>query len=406
MPNNTDVFLTQVYGDYMTSISEECHKIHPVSEFSIKKSVGILTYHTGYNYGASLQAYALAKIISKMGISCEIINFETERFVASREMFSRKPDRIKELIKIATRIPYYKVLKKRQRLFDEFTNTYLPISEIYRTEDEVIEHAEDYKCIVCGSDQIWNLSQLDAPAANLLFYLNFPKRQRRVSYAASFGIWVKEASQYTDTIVPLLKEFDFISVREQSGVDLLDAFGINCEIALDPTVLLDQEEYEIICRERLIPEPYVLLFSWSCGDEVVKAAKNVASELGLPLISITPPPRLMFSGIRRKLDVGPCEFLSMIKYAEFVVTDSFHGTAFSTNFEKPYISVVSNGKTDPRMESLLKQLGLGDHLVDSMHIDVPKMKGTDFNKITDKKSVIRRESMEFLNKALHGLGEK
>ena len=78
-----------------------------------KKSVGILTYHTGYNYGASLQAFALSKTIEKMGISCEIINFETERFVASREMFSRKLERPKELIKIVTRLPYYSTLKRR-----------------------------------------------------------------------------------------------------------------------------------------------------------------------------------------------------------------------------------------------------------------------------------------------------
>lgn len=367
---------------------------------SNKKSVGILTYHTGYNYGASLQAYALSTTVSKMGIPCEIINFETERFLASREMFSRKPKRPKELIKIATRIPCYRALKKRQALFDDFTAKCLPVSPLYRTEDEVIKHSGDYDCIVCGSDQIWNLSQLDAPAANLLFYLNFPKKQKRVSYAASFGKWVTEAPQYAETIVPLLKEFDHISVREQSGVELLHSFGIDCEIALDPTVLLDREDYDSICRERLVDNPYVLMFSWSCGDEVVKAAKKVADELKLPLISLTPPPRAMFSGIKRKLDVGPREFLSMIKFADFVVTDSFHGTAFSTNFEKPYVSIVSNGKADPRMKSLLEQLGLHDHLVDSEHVDVRKLQETDFSNVLEKKRAARNGSLEFLRKAL------
>ena len=139
--------------------------------------IGILTYHTGYNYGASLQAYALQTIIKKMGFQCEIINFETERFVASREMFSRHPKRVKEVIKIITRIPYIKSLKKRQTLFDNYTENCLDISPLYRTEEEVINHAGEYDCIVCGSDQIWNLSQDDAPAANPLFFLNFPKKQ-------------------------------------------------------------------------------------------------------------------------------------------------------------------------------------------------------------------------------------
>ena len=363
------------------------------------KKIGILTYHTGYNYGASLQAYALMTTIKKMGFSCEIINFETERFVASREMFSRKPTRIKECIKIISRIPYYGSLKKRQKLFDEYTSTCLNTSPLYRTEEEVIAHASDYDCIVCGSDQIWNLSQDDAPAANPIFFLNFPKKQKRVSYAASFGKWVKEAPQHEDIFLPWLKQFDSISVRETSGVEYVRSLGLTCSLCLDPTVLLDAEEYEPICSERLIPEKYVLLFSWLCTDDVVQAAKMVARKLNLPLYNIVPPPRAMFKGIKRKLDVGPKEFLSMIKNAEFVVTNSFHGTAFSTTFEKPYVSIVTN-KPDLRMKSLLEQLGQGNHLVTSDQIDINTLLDTDYSKVNEKKTALRHDSLTYLKNAL------
>lgn len=372
----------------------------------VRKTIGILTYHTGFNYGASLQAYALQTTIKKMGYSCEIINFETERFVASREMFSRKPKRLKEVIKIITRLPYYSVLKRRHKLFENYTSECLEISELYRTEGDVIEHATDYDCIVCGSDQIWNLSQNDAPAANLLYYLNFPKQQRRVSYAASFGKWVKKADEVEEKFLPWLKEFDYISVREDSGVNYVKSKGIDCELTLDPTILLDKEEYEAICAERQINSPYVLLFSWSCGKEVIKAAKKVASELNLPLISLTPPPRTMGTGIKRKLDIGPREFLSMIKYADFIVTDSFHGTAFSTTFEKPYVSIVSNGHADTRMKSLLQQLGLVDHLVDAEHMKIQEMKKTDFSRVREKKGTLRESSFAFLKISLAGLEKR
>lgn len=368
------------------------------------KEIGILTYHTGFNYGASLQAYALQTTIKKMGHDCEIINFETERFVASREMFSRKPKRIKEWIKILTRIPYHSALIKRQRLFEEYTNNCLDISPLYRTEQEVINHANDYKCICCGSDQIWNLDrEMDAPAANPIFFLNFPKQQRRISYAASFGKFVNKAYQQEDEFMPWLKQFDAISVREESGVNYLKENGIDCELVLDPTVLLDKEDYDLICTERLIEKPYVLLFSWSCGKDVVNAAKIVARELNLPLVTLTPPPRTMLSGIKRKLDVGPREFLSMIKFADFVVTDSFHGTAFSTTYEKPYVSIVSGGKADTRMESLLKQLGLSEHLVDVSHMNIEKMKNTDFVSVREKKYKLRKNSYSFLKNALECL---
>lgn len=365
--------------------------------------MGILTYHTGFNYGASLQAYALMKTIEKMGYTCEIIHFETERFVASREMFSRKPKRLKELIKIATRLPYYASLKKRQKLFETYTQECLHISPLYRTEQEVINHATDYDCIVCGSDQIWNLSQRDAPAANLLFYLNFPKHQRRVAYAASFGKWVREAPQEEEHFLPWLKEFDAISVREDSGAEYVRSLGLDCTLTLDPTILLDKEDYEAVCADRQILEPYVLLFSWSCKKEVIRAAKRVAREKKLPLVSLTPPPRTLGTGIKRKLDIGPGEFLSMIKHADFIVTDSFHGTAFSTTFEKPYISVVSKGGADTRMASLLSQLGLSDHLTDADHINIGAMEQTNYADVREKKNRLREESRSFLESALSGL---
>ena len=373
-------------------------KIFEREEIQLTK-VGILTYHTGFNYGASLQAYALETTIRKYCLDCEIINFETERFLASREMFSRKPKRLKEVIKIVSRIPYYRQLSKRQKLFDSYTQNCLITSKLYRTEEEITKHAEDYECIVCGSDQIWNLDESDAPAANPIFFLNFPKSQRRVSYAASFGKWVKKAPNHEDTFLPWLKQFDMVSVRETSGVEYLKSRGINCELVLDPTLLLDAEEYDKICKERLLKEKYILLFSWNCNAEVIEAAKKIAREMKLSVINIVPPPRAMFKGIKRKLDVGPLEFLIMIKNAEFVVTNSFHGTAFSTIYSKPYVS-IHTGTPDPRMASLLAQLGLADHLVTCQGINVDKLLNTDFSLVKEKMQWLRESSIEYLKKAI------
>ncbi|UZT05993.1 polysaccharide pyruvyl transferase family protein [Clostridium sp. LQ25] len=361
--------------------------------------IGILTYHTGFNYGASLQAYALQTTIKKYNTNCEIINFETERFLASREMFSRKPKRLKEVIKIITRVLYYKQLKKRQKLFDDYTQSCLKISQLYRTEDDVIRHAKDYDCIVCGSDQIWNLDESDAPTANPIFFLNFPKAQRRVSYAASFGKWVKKAPDHEEVFLPWLKQFDMISVRETSGVEYLKSRGLKCDLVLDPTLLLDEHEYDEICKERLIKEKYILLFSWNCNNDVIEAAKKVSREMNLPIINIVPPPRAIFKGVKRKLDIGPLEFLSMVKNAEFVVTNSFHGTAFSTIYNKPYVS-IHTGIPDPRMASLLSQLGLSDHLVTYKEINVDKMVNTDFSLVKGKMKILRQSSIDYLKKAI------
>lgn len=369
----------------------------------MKKKIGILTYHSGYNYGACLQAYALQTTLKKFGFDSEIINFETEAFVASREMFSRRPRRMKEIIKNVTRVPYWSSLHERERMFNSYTFDVLNSSPRYRTEQEVIDHAEDYDCIICGSDQIWNLTHVkDDPAITPLFFLNFPKRQRRVAYAASFAGFTKIAHLHEDEFLPWLKEFDAISIREQDGYDYVKSKGIECTLALDPTILLDKDDYEPICRERLIDGKYILMFGWNTNKDLIEVAKAVSKKLGLPVYNIVPPPRAMFCGIPRKLDVGPCEFLSMVKNAEFVVTNSFHGTAFSTTFERPYVSVIT-GKADTRMNSLLMQLGLSNHLVTKDNVDVDRMMATDFVSIRERKDALRRTSFDFLKSALKGL---
>lgn len=365
--------------------------------------IGILTYHSGYNYGACLQAYALQTTLKKLGYDNEIINFETDEFIASREMFSRHPNRKKEIAKIVTRLPYWTSLHKRQTMFDNFTKEILKATPRFKTEKEVIEHADDYDCIICGSDQIWNLSKThDAPAANPIFFLNFPKKQRRIAYAASFASWVKEAPLHEDEFMPWLKLFDSVSVREQDGVDYLKSKGIECELTLDPTILLDATDYEPITRERLIEEKYIVMFGWITNSDLISAAKYVSKKIGLPVYNIVPPPRAMFCGIPRKLDIGPCEFLSVIKHAEFVVTNSFHGTAFATTFEKPYVSIVT-GNPDTRMASLLNQLGLSDHLVAKDKLNVQAMMNTDFTAVREKKATLRQSSFDFLKRSLAGL---
>ena len=143
------------------------------------KKIGILTYHTGYNYGASLQAYALMTTINKIVGNCEIINFETENFLSSREMFSRNPKSLKEIIKVLTRLPYKKDLIKRQKLFDAFTENYLIKSKLYRTEAEVITLKGNYaeKTGITFNEYIKLISSLDC--VGLLYLVCFISSYRR-----------------------------------------------------------------------------------------------------------------------------------------------------------------------------------------------------------------------------------
>lgn len=361
------------------------------------KDIGILTYHSCLNYGACLQAYALLNTIKKYDKDAEIINYQSEKLRNISDVFP-KVDHPKEAVKLITRIPYYKSLKNRQKNFNNFFNNILDVSSLYKTEEEVKNHAQDYRCIVCGSDQIWNLDP-KIRYENPVYYLNFEKKQRRVAYAASFGDWVNDADKSQIEFLPWVKKFDMISIREKSGKDYLESKGIKCVQAIDPVFLLTREEYDQILKEPYLKEKYVLLFSWNGSKNTVKISKKIAEKLNVKVYNIIPPPRAMFRLASKKLDAGPREFLGLIKNAEFIVTNSFHGTAFSIIYKKPFVSVASD-KNETRRQSLLESLGLLDHLVSDENFDMNRIYNTDYDEVYKKIEVIKNESLEYLKKAI------
>lgn len=360
--------------------------------------IGILTFHACYNYGACLQAYALQQTVKKEHPDCEIIDFQSEHFININHPFARYPTHWKEIVKNITRIPYWRQLQQRSSYFDEFINQVLVLSERCATDESVKCIAEKYDCIICGSDQTWNLDpaiRYETP----LYYLNFPKKQRRITYATSFGSWVNDFESRSKELIPWIQKFDSLSMREESGVQLLRSKGFACEWVLDPTLLLQRTEYDNIAKERLINEPYVLLFSWEGTKEAVELTKIAAKRLGCKAFFIVPPPRAIFCGLERKLDVGPREFLSLVKHAEFVVTDSFHGTIFSTIYRRPFASVIKD-KADTRRVSLMEQLGLADHLVNVNTINWNKINQTDFDQVRIKINSLREHSISYLRQAI------
>lgn len=360
--------------------------------------IGILTYHACHNYGACLQAFSLQHTIKNRGLDCKIIDFQTPDFININHPFSRLPKHPKEVVKNLTRLPYYGELIKRKRYFNEFINKALELTSRCSSERDVIGMSEQFDCVVCGSDQTWNLDpsiRYETP----LYYMNFEKKQRRISYATSFGSWVDKFPTREKELLPWLKQFDALSMREESGVQMLQNKGLQCEWVLDPTLLLSQQDYDKIAVGRLIDEPYVLLFSWDGAKEAVEVAKKVSKSLRCRVYYIIPPPRAMFSGIERKLDVGPREFLSLVKYADFVVTNSFHGTVFSTIYNKPFISAIK-GKPDPRRASLMKQLGLEDHLMEPTTINIDVINKTNFDAVEKKLVPLKKHSLKYLYNAL------
>lgn len=368
------------------------------------RKVGILTYHACNNYGASLQAYALQTTVKSLlgaDATCKIIDYRSEVMMNIVTPFAKRIDHPKELIKTLSRMPYRKPLLRRHELFDSFGREVLDTTERCLTPEDVKREVGHFDTVICGSDQTWNLDP-GIRYQNPVYYLNFPKAERRIAYATSFSDWVVEAAKKKDYLYSMVSTFDALSMREATGVDLLKSWGLKCDHVCDPTLLLGKEDYSRIANYDAVPDkPYVLYFAWSGTKDSIKAAKAAGRAFGMPVVNIVPPPRAMFSGIGRKLDVGPREFLGLVESARFVVTNSFHGTAFSAIYGKPFVSVCSDsGET--RRSSLLRSLGLGDRLCSVDNLDFSHL--GEFDPAASRRAISdqREHAIKYLEGALFG----
>lgn len=366
------------------------------------KKISTITFHASYNYGSNLQSFALQEFVKKIGnnkYDYEIINFRTK---FQKELYKCifEQTGIKKYIK---RILYFKDKKelyKKQELFENFINKRLNITKEYSTLEELKNEKWDSDYYVAGSDQLWNLMALDFDWAN---YLEFVESDKKISYAASFGpkpqVWNEEEKE---RVKKNLMKFKYLSVREEGSFNnVKELTGKDAEIHVDPTMLLTKEEWEKhIPQERLYKGKYIFLYNLK-SSEYVKLAHRISKELKLPVL-ISKEGRLeeVFYGFKRKFDVGPLEFLNLIKYSELTLSSSFHGTIFSILLNKPFFAL--KGKKDFRIQTLLEKMNLGDRSIDfdDYKEKCEKAFDIDFSETYKLLDEEREKSKKYLMKAL------
>lgn len=227
-----------------------------------------------------------------------------------------------------------------------------------------------------------------------------------VSYASSFGVSKIENNSIANRIKLGLSSIKTISVRESSGVNLVkELTGRTAQLVCDPTLLLNKSEWTMFMKPvSNMPQRYVLIYQLSESDAIVKLATRIGKQEQIPVYRIC---KRAFKvkkdkGVVNILNAGPSEFLSLITNASFIITNSFHGTAFSINFDVPFYTVVSaKKKNNNRMESLLDYVGLGKRIVkDDVDITNLPIVGYDVNATQLKLKSFRLESEKFLEDAL------
>jgi hypothetical protein len=332
----------------------------------MSKKIGIITIHSVYNYGAMLQAFALSKYIESIGYDSEVIDYRPY-WICRNYNFHWKdlfldPRRALGVLKQAS------IKRKRFDRFKEFLNNDMPKSnKKYDSFKKLSNH--NYDILVTGSDQIWNPGITNADESFLLLFDK--NNSKKVSYSSSFG--VSDIPDYWRGRVKLaLNKFDHLGVREQSGVNIINSLlpGKDVNLVLDPVFLLSTEYWREKSDNRFNPkEKYLLVYSLEVNDKIIKYALSIAREKKLKIVTLHP-----FKGDYGFADIcineaGPKEFISLIDNAEFVVTNSFHGTAFSLLLNKPF-SCVLHSKTGTRMSSLLERLGMDFSVLSLVEDDI------------------------------------
>lgn len=345
--------------------------------------VCIITCHDVYNHGASLQSYALMKYLEKTNNKVEIIDYKPDYLSNHYKLLAiSNPKYEKNIILksvyIILKFPERFLSLKRKRAFDRFKNDYLKITgKRYRSNEELKKDIPKADVYICGSDQIWN--SLHKNGRDPAFYLNFvPENKIKVSYAASFATDFIE-DKYKNLVVSNVEKLDGVAVRESSGVKILNDLGINNAInVVDPVFLLSKDEWNKICNKEF-KEKYILVYDFDNNKLIENIARDIANKYGYKIYTICSE-RQGYEDKSFHFE-GPDTFVSLVKDAKFVISNSFHAVVFSIIYEKQFIVVNRTEAINTRMRDLVQGLELGSRLVNDNY-DMDKIcKDINYTKV-------------------------
>lgn len=323
--------------------------------------IGILTFHCAHNYGAVLQCYALQQYIKNIGYEVYVIDYKPSYLKYGLFIWynwiSLNP--LKCVAKIYFQIRTFSIQYKRFISFNRFIKHRLNIKKL----DLSIQQS-DIRCFILGSDQIWRKNH---NVFDPIYFGNFKAAQghKLISYAASMGLNSLSTTEAIQ-IQKWLNKFSKITVRETSLKSLLTCLITQpIDLVVDPTFLLNSQEWDKISIKPTISKPYILIYQVIEHPETYKTAYQVAQDLGqLEVIEIASKIKNNHINHQVIYDATPEEFIGWIQNARFIVTTSFHGTAFSLIFKKAFVCIKQNRPSDLRIESILSQNNLLNRFID------------------------------------------
>lgn len=354
--------------------------------------IGIINFHRAPNYGAVLQAYALSETIKKLGgnpVTLDYINISMDR------AYNPKNYNHKSIKSLLATIIIYSRLKKKNKCFEDFRIKYL---DLYEIKDLQTLEREGFIKFIVGSDQVWNymITQFDKA-----YFLNFVSDFRKKnSYAASFG-FDHIPDEYIDEYKELLADFNHISVREAQGAAIImNLLNRKAEVVLDPTMLLLKDDWNKLSRTYMEKKDYILIYQLAASQSLLDFAVVLSQETKCEIVIINDA---IIKKIKAKYvtGIGPQEFLSLFLNAKYIITNSFHGTAFSINLNKMFFVEMSQptAKVNSRLENILDTFELRNRQIVNGKNDNIFSK-IDYFRINKKIEIERQKSLNYLKRIL------
>lgn len=360
--------------------------------------IGIITFHRAVNYGAVLQAFALRNTLSKFGCNAEIIDYRNpiiEKMYYYPSFIERNgvKSKIKYILQGKSEI-------SKRKKFESFRNVFLNTSKTIYDCENIDKSDEVYDKFLTGSDQVWNYNAHNFDEA---FFLSFVKaREKKYSYAASFGISEIPADK-KENYFRLLNDYSVCSVREKNGIKILNDLGIeNGRTDIDPSMLIDSGSWKKELNIKpIIRNKYIFVYYFELTESLKKFTEELSKKTGLTVLyfghTIKKPFNCRCTSVK---DAGPLDFVSAISGAEYVVTNSFHGTAFSIIFNKLFFVELlkSDAKVNSRLINILDTFGLNGRLIGNNEKYAEHIEWPNINK---KLTELREASYDYLRSIIY-----
>ena len=358
-----------------------------------------ITLHAINNYGSVLQTLATERIFQDLGCEVETIDYirETARLDTIPKILTAPNLSLKGKIKT---LAYHLFIDQKERndKFVDFRNKYLHLSNRQYLSDLELEQDCPQADIYCtGSDQTWNVvCQGDIPKA---FFLDFaPKEKPKISFAASFGI-ESIPKESVEDVRQLLSEYNSISVREQKGVEIINKLGLDAKLVLDPTLAVNPNLWDEIVAPPLYNEDYILAYQLNRNSIFTRYMKDLSSYYRIKLIQVRSHKETKIENGECLTNISPEEWLSLVKYAKYIITDSFHCTAYCILFHRYFVNIMP-ARFSSRIVNILENTGLMNRIVKDFNDFSICDQPIDFKPIDKWLEGERENTLNFLRKAI------